>query len=230
MLRRWWTRWSCERLQFTTRDLFWCTLLVSLLLANNLSRAPVLRRTGRELDVAIRGRGFLPLVHRGIGEPAYTRCSHLAINNCGQLCLDTPAGDWVVDPVVTIPPDYQRIEISEDGIVMMQQPGNHISTMGGQIQLAHFINPAGLAVVGEELMAVTDRSGPPMITSAGSGELGYFVQHYELTDGTQFHLRSYSWETLAVAIVLTLLAWEVRFLKRRLDSLAPQSTTDACSK
>ena len=57
--------------------------------------------------------------------------------------LVTGDGD-ALEPQITIPPEAQTITIATDGTVSYVQPGQTAAQQAGQIQLANFVNPAGL--------------------------------------------------------------------------------------
>jgi flagellar basal-body rod protein FlgG len=75
-----------------------------------------------------------------------------------------------------VPPDAISISIGRDGSVNVVQPGNAAATNVGQIQLADFINPAGLEPVGENLFRESVASGPPIVGVPGEDERGYLMQ------------------------------------------------------
>jgi flagellar basal-body rod protein FlgG len=84
-----------------------------------------------------------------------------------------------IEPQITIPPDAQKISIASDGTVSYTQPGQTAATLGGQIQLANFQNPAGLNSLGGNLYAPTDASGDPTVGNPGGQEgIGTLLQGY----------------------------------------------------
>ncbi|HXK93264.1 MAG TPA: flagellar hook-basal body complex protein, partial [bacterium] len=100
----------------------------------------------------------------------------------GAFSLDQ-AGNLVtsdglrMEPNIQIPPDATAINISAEGIVSVVQPGNLISQVG-QIQLASFVNPAGLAALGNNLFVETEASGPPITSNPGQDGLGTLEQGF----------------------------------------------------
>jgi len=62
---------------------------------------------------------------------------------------------------VTIPANATAITISSDGIVSVTTPAASTSTQVGQLNLALFINPAGLESIGQNLYLETDASARP---------------------------------------------------------------------
>jgi flagellar basal-body rod protein FlgF len=77
--------------------------------------------TGRDLDVAVSGNGFIAVQGKG-GKEAYTRAGDLQIMN-GTLV--TRSGDLVIGSggVINIPP-AQKLNIAADGSITIQIPGN----------------------------------------------------------------------------------------------------------
>jgi len=128
------------------------------------------QQTNNKLDLAVQGRGFFQ-VQLPNGDTAYTRDGKFGLDSQGQIV--TQNGDLVL-PGITIPADAQNIEISADGTVSVTQPGATQSVLG-QIQIADFINPAGLAHLGSSLYQVSNASGAAVVgnpTENGLGGLG----------------------------------------------------------
>jgi len=64
-------------------------------------------------------------------------------------------------------------------VLSVTQPGNPpVITQLGQIQLANFINYAGLQSLGENLFQETAASGAPQINNPGSNGLGVLNQSF----------------------------------------------------
>lgn len=78
--------------------------------------------TGRDLDVAINGRGFIA-VQSADGKEAYTREGDLKLNSAGVL--ETATGHVVLGQggPVTIP-EASKVEIGRDGTISIVQPGD----------------------------------------------------------------------------------------------------------
>ncbi len=83
--------------------------------------------TGRELDVAIQGRGFIAVQGTG-GREAYTRAGDLQVTSGG--ILTTGAGDPVMGEggPVAIPP-YSSLVIGADGTISIQPLGQGPETL-----------------------------------------------------------------------------------------------------
>ena len=136
-----------------------------------------LQQTSNDKDVAIQGDGFFQVLLPD-GTAAYTRDGSFQIDSQGQLV--TSSG-YVVQPAITIPADAQKITIGRDGTVTVVQPGSGTGTQVGTLQLATFINPAGLESKGENLYVETASSGSPSTNTPGSNGAGLLVQGYTET-------------------------------------------------
>jgi len=93
---------------------------MSQLQANALSTKPgTMKSTGRDLDVAIAGNGFLT-VQSANGE-AYTRAGNMTLDENGTLRVN---GDVVLGEggPITLP-EYTNIAIGTDGTISIQAPG-----------------------------------------------------------------------------------------------------------
>jgi flagellar basal-body rod protein FlgG len=131
-----------------------------------------LTQTGNPLDLAIQGQGFFQ-IQQPDGTLAYTRDGSFQENAQGQLV--TANGD-VVQPGITIPQNAQSVTIGSDGTVSVLLPGASAPSQIGQIQLANFINPAGLEPTGNNLLVQSAASGSPQTGSPGSNGLGTLGQ------------------------------------------------------
>lgn len=124
--------------------------------------------TENPLDVAITGEGYFQ-IQMPSGDTAYTRDGTFQLNENGEIV--TVQG-YVVDPGITIPEDATSIDISPEGQVSITIPGQTASQEVGQLQLAGFVNPAGLEAVGDNLFLETDASGAPTTGNPGQEEFG----------------------------------------------------------
>ena len=129
-------------------------------------------QTGNPLDLAIQGRGFFQVLLPD-GTLAYTRDGSFQANAQGQLV--TAAG-YAVQPAITIPENAITITIGSDGVVSALTPGSTAPTQLGNIQMADFINPAGLQARGENLFLESAASGSPQTGTPGQNGLGTLVQ------------------------------------------------------
>ncbi|MEM1331343.1 MAG: flagellar basal-body rod protein FlgG [Planctomycetota bacterium] len=133
--------------------------------------------TGRELDVAIRGDGFFKVtIDPDLGNTGYTRAGNFSLNSDGELVMANDQGRRL-DPNITIPDDAISIDISPDGAVFVLQPGDNQPQEVGQIELATFVNSAGLKQIGENLWVETAASGAPIEGEPGTENRGTLLQN-----------------------------------------------------
>lgn len=133
-----------------------------------------LQQTGNSKDVAIQGNGFFQVLMPD-GTTAYTRDGSFHSDANGQLV--TSSG-YAVQPAITIPADTQTLTIGRDGTVSATQSGSATPVTIGTLQLAMFVNPAGLQSLGENLYAETASSGTPSSNAPGSNGAGLLNQGY----------------------------------------------------
>jgi flagellar basal-body rod protein FlgG len=131
-------------------------------------------RTDNKLDIAIQGRGFFQVTMPS-GELAYTRAGNLSVNNEGTIVTDD---GYPIEPAITVPADATDISISKSGQVQVTQPGQTEPQEIGQLQLATFVNDAGLEALGDNLFQETGASGAPVTGSPGSDGIGELLQGY----------------------------------------------------
>lgn len=131
-------------------------------------------QTDNSLDVAIEGRGFLQILLPD-GSQAYTRDGSFQINAQGQMVT---ANGYVMQPAITIPNSAQSVVIGSDGTVSVTTPGSATPTQVGTIQLADFINPAGLQPIGKNLYLESAASGSPQTGNPGLNGLGTLAQGF----------------------------------------------------
>jgi len=135
--------------------------------------------TKNPTDLSIAGNGFFQ-IRMPDGTTAYTRDGSLKISSDGQLVT---ADGFVMTPEVTIPEDATDLSVAIDGQVFVMVVGNDIPQQIGQIELARFINPAGLSAVGHNLFRETPASGTPITGTPGNEGLGTIDQgHLETSN------------------------------------------------
>jgi flagellar basal-body rod protein FlgG len=131
-------------------------------------------QTGNPYDLAISGNGYLQVLLPS-GETAYTRAGNLAINADGVLVT---AEGYTVEPAITIPANATAVTISRDGVVEATVAGQATPTQVGQIELAMFVNPAGLEAQGDNLFKETAASGTATTSAPGADGLGTLMQGF----------------------------------------------------
>ncbi|GAB3371649.1 flagellar basal-body rod protein FlgG [Massilia agri] len=130
--------------------------------------------TGNSKDVMVNGSGFFPVLLPD-GTQAYTRDGSFQTDQNGQLV--TSSG-FVIQPAITIPANAEAITVGRDGVVSVKLPNTTAPTQVGSLQLATFINPAGLESRGENLYVETGASGNPNLNVPGTNGAGILMQGY----------------------------------------------------
>lgn len=133
-----------------------------------------LTATGNRYDLAIDGRGYFP-VDLPSGEVAYTRAGSFQVSDQGELV--TSEG-YRLQPGITIPQGALDVVISRTGDVQVLLPNQVEPQVVGQIQLATFVNEAGLEAMGSSLLKETQSSGPPTLATAGDPSFGFLSQGF----------------------------------------------------
>jgi flagellar basal-body rod protein FlgG len=133
-----------------------------------------LQSTGNELDVAIQGQGFFQ-VQMPDGTTAYSRDGAFRLDPNGQVV--THEG-YPVQPGLTIPTNATKVNIAANGIVTVTVPNQTAPQQVGQLQLAQFVNPAGLEPRGQNLFMETAASGNPTTGTPNSNGLGPLAQSF----------------------------------------------------
>jgi len=133
-----------------------------------------LQQTNNNLDVAIQGAGFFQVLMPD-GTTAYTRDGSFQKDSQG---LVVTSSGFPIQPAMTIPADATSITIARDGTVSVTQAGVTAPVQIGSLQLATFVNPAGLQSQGENLYVETASSGTPNTNVPGTNGAGLLNQAY----------------------------------------------------
>ncbi len=134
----------------------------------------VVAPTEKELDIAIRGEGFF-IVQMPDGRTGYTRDGSFERGPDGQLVT---IDGYEVQPGITIPENANQVSISPDGTVEAFIGTDAAPTQLGQLQLARFVNKAGLESAGNNLFVETASSGPAQTGTPNSDGIGDLLQAY----------------------------------------------------
>ena len=133
-----------------------------------------LKKTGNDLDLAIEGRGYFRVLLPQ-GNYAYTRDGTFSLSYQGYIVT---ADGYMLAPTITIPNNAENITIDRTGQVQYTIAGNNATQVAGQIQLAIFQNPNGLAAYGQNLFTQTISSGAPILGMPQSVGFGKVLQGY----------------------------------------------------
>jgi flagellar basal-body rod protein FlgG len=128
--------------------------------------------TNKDTDLAINGKGFFR-IQTADGSIAYTRDGNFHRNADGRIV--TSEGLPLI-PEIVVPVNTVNLSIGMDGIVNAKVTGEVEPRNLGQIQIANFINPAGLNAVGRNLFQQTPGSGEPLASVPGDNGTGTLGQ------------------------------------------------------
>ncbi len=132
-------------------------------------------QTGNPLDIAIEGDGFFQ-IQLPDGTTAYSRDGSFKLDANGQIVT---ADGFLLEPAIVVPVDYIQVAIGGDGVVSAIVADDTAAQNLGQIELARFVNPAGLdARLGRNLLTETEASGPALIGQPRQDGLGSIEQGF----------------------------------------------------
>lgn len=133
-----------------------------------------LQQSGNALDIAVNGAGFFQ-IEMPDGTTAYTRDGSFQVDSQGRIVTNS---GFPLSAGITLPVETESITVSSDGIVSAKLPGQTQPQQVGQIELANFINPAGLEPLGQNLYRESVASGNPVAGAPGSTGMGRLMQGY----------------------------------------------------
>jgi flagellar basal-body rod protein FlgG len=146
------------------------------------------RQTGRPLDVAIVGAGFLEVELPG-DRAGYSRAGSLQVNADGSLALSS---GQVLKADIRVPADAHDLRVLADGSVTAVIPSDAKSTdvvppttVLGQIELAMFNNPEALEYQGDGVFTAPEGLEP---TRARPGEEGSEPLAAQSLEGSNINL------------------------------------------
>jgi len=133
-----------------------------------------LQMTGNPLDMAIEGNGFFQVLLPD-GTIGYTRDGAFKMSADGQIVT---SDGFYVQPGITIPADASEIAVSPDGTIAVLIPGEAEPQEIGQLEMAKFINAAGLSAIGHNLFTQSASSGDPILGTPTLDGYGRINQGY----------------------------------------------------
>jgi flagellar basal-body rod protein FlgG len=143
----------------------------------NMSQGSI-KYTGSDYDMAISGTGMFQLELPN-GTIAYSRDGQFQRSGDGTLVT---SDGYRLYPEIVVPDGYDSIIVTTDGFISATKQGTSTDAGKpdnvdlGQIELASFINPAGLRSLGSNLFAETGSSGVPLISRPGEDGMGTIHQ------------------------------------------------------
>ncbi len=130
------------------------------------------QQTGNRFDWAIEGEGFFQIDNNGT--TVYTRSGNFKVSKEGYL-VNTEGLKLI--PQVSVPQETVNFTIDNGGTwTATDKNGTTLAT--GRIELARFINPAGLTSLGRNLYGVTEGSGDAMTGNPDTEGFGIITQSF----------------------------------------------------
>lgn len=117
--------------------------------------------TGGTLDMAIQGDGFFQVLMPD-GRTGYTRAGNFSRSPEGTIVT---SDGMPVQPQIQLPANTTAISIGADGTVSATVDGT--ASEIGKIEIARFVNSAGLQSIGGNLLVETASSGAAQIGAPG---------------------------------------------------------------
>ncbi|MGE0801878.1 MAG: flagellar basal-body rod protein FlgG [Lautropia sp.] len=133
-----------------------------------------LQQTNNPFDLAISGNGFFPL-QMPDGTTGYTRDGAFHVDQQGQV---VNSNGVPLSPPITVPANTLNVTIGSDGTISALVSGQQSPTQVGQIQIATFVNPAGLDPRGQNVFFETESSGTATVGTPGLNGAGLLNQGY----------------------------------------------------
>lgn len=140
----------------------------------NLQIQGALTNTGNSLDLAINGNGFFQITSPD-GTTLYTRAGSFSTNANRQIVTQD---GYLVSPSMTVPQNATAVAVSQSGLVSATVAGQTQPQQIGQLTLATFANPGGLAPLGGNLFQQTEASGQPTTGVPADPGFGMIQQGY----------------------------------------------------
>ncbi|CAN5542536.1 flagellar basal-body rod protein FlgG [soil metagenome] len=133
-----------------------------------------LSQTDNPYDMAIQGKGYFQITMPS-GETGYTRDGSFQLSDQGELVT---ADGYPVQPGITVPQGAVAVTVSKTGEVQVTLAGTPAPQTIGQLQLATFVNEAGLEALGGNNFLETAASGQATIAAPGQPGFGTITQGF----------------------------------------------------
>ncbi len=131
-----------------------------------------IQTTGNPLDLAIQGSGYFQ-IQMPDGRTGYTRDGNFSLSSDGTIVT---SDGFQLQPQIQIPEGATNVTMGADGTVSATLAGQTEVSEVGKIELARFINPAGLQSEGNNILTETGASGQPQVGAAGVDGRGTLAQ------------------------------------------------------
>ena len=133
-----------------------------------------LEATDNTLDLAIQGKGFFQILLPD-GTTAYSRDGTFQLNGTGLVVTHD---GYQVQPGVTIPSNAIDVTVNNSGQNQVKIEGQTALSTVGQLQIATFLNDAGLEAIGDNLYKETPASGAATTGNPASTGFGSILQGF----------------------------------------------------
>ena len=133
-----------------------------------------LEATDNTLDLAIQGKGFFQILLPD-GTTAYSRDGTFQLNGTGLVVTHD---GYQVQPGITIPSNAIDVTVNNSGQVQVKIEGQTALSTVGQLQIATFLNDAGLEAIGDNLYKETPASGAATTGNPASTGFGTILQGF----------------------------------------------------
>lgn len=114
-----------------------------------------LSQTNNQYDMAIQGDGYF-IVQLPDGRDAYTRAGNFSLSADGQIVTEE---GYTVSPGVSVPQEAISVSINRVGVVQAILADGSPPADVGALEMARFVNPAGLDAIGDNMFLETPASG-----------------------------------------------------------------------
>ncbi len=112
-------------------------------------------QSGNPYDMAIQGEGYF-IVQLPDGRDAYTRAGNFSLSADGQIVTED---GYIVAPGIAVPQEAVSVSINRVGVVQAILADGSPPADVGALEMARFVNPAGLDAIGDNMFLETPASG-----------------------------------------------------------------------
>lgn len=145
-----------------------------LVATTKIHRQGDIYQTNNALDLSINGEGFF-IMRRPDNTFSYTRDGSFKLDRDGQI---VNSQGYALEPGFSIPQDAIAVNVTRDGMVSIITEGATDEQTLGQLEIARFVNPAGLRAIGDNLFAETPASGQAFFERPGTNNTGEVIQYH----------------------------------------------------
>ncbi len=131
-----------------------------------------LEATENALDLAVRGEGFFR-IQMPDGTTGYTRDGAFELDDTGRIVT---RDGFVLGQGIVVPAQARDLTINAQGFVQGVLGTGETGQVLGRIELANFINEAGLEAIGDNLFRETAASGVAQVGNPGDPGYGTLLQ------------------------------------------------------